>query len=100
MRCNSYPIGRYGGVLAAVRPDDLAAIVLYEILPRNPVEPVAVDDVILSCANQAGEHNRNIAPMAGLFGWFPAGCARGDHQPSVRLGDGYGRKLMTCDRFG
>ena len=71
MRCNSYPIGRYGGVLAAVRPDDFAAIVLCEILTRNPVEPAAVDDVILSCANQAGEDNRNIAPMAGLLAGFP-----------------------------
>jgi 3-oxoadipyl-CoA thiolase len=62
------PIGRYGGALATVRPDDLAAIVLRELLRRNPnLDPAAVDDVILGCANQAGEDNRNVARMAGLL---------------------------------
>src|ERR1700684_387810 len=66
------PIGRYGGALAAVRPDDLAAIVLRELLRRNSsLDPAAVDDVILGCANQAGEDNRNVARMSALLAGFP-----------------------------
>jgi 3-oxoadipyl-CoA thiolase len=66
------PIGRYGGALAAVRPDDLAAIVLRELLRRNAsLDPAAVDDVILGCANQAGEDNRNVARMAALLAGLP-----------------------------
>src|SRR5882672_6366582 len=68
------PIGRYGGALAAVRPDDLAAIVLRELLRRNAgLDPAAVDDVILGCANQAGEDNRNVARMAALLAGLPVG---------------------------
>ncbi len=66
------PIGRYGGALSAVRPDDLAAIVLRELLRRNPgLDPAAVDDVILGCANQAGEDNRNVARMTALLAGLP-----------------------------
>jgi 3-oxoadipyl-CoA thiolase len=66
------PIGRYGGALASVRPDDLAAAVLRELLRRNPaLDPGAVDDVILGCANQAGEDNRNVARMAALLAGLP-----------------------------
>jgi 3-oxoadipyl-CoA thiolase len=66
------PIGRYGGALASVRPDDLAAIVLRELLRRNSsLDPAAVDDVILGCANQAGEDNRNVARMAVLLAGLP-----------------------------
>ena len=62
------PIGRYGGALASVRPDDLAAIPLRALKSRNPgVDWEAVDDVILGCANQAGEDNRNVARMAALL---------------------------------
>ncbi|MBT1689419.1 thiolase family protein, partial [Dawidia soli] len=53
------PIGRYGGTLASVRPDDLAAHVLREVLQRQPVDPAAIEDVIIGAANQAGEDNRN-----------------------------------------
>ena len=63
------PIGRYGGVLATVRPDDLAAAPLQALVARNPgIDWSAVDDVILGCANQAGEDNRNVARMAALLG--------------------------------
>jgi 3-oxoadipyl-CoA thiolase len=66
------PIGRYGGALSAVRPDDLAAIVLRELLRRSAgLDPAAIDDVILGCANQAGEDNRNVARMAGLLAGLP-----------------------------
>ncbi|MCC6912608.1 MAG: 3-oxoadipyl-CoA thiolase [Rhodospirillaceae bacterium] len=62
------PIGRYSGSLANVRPDDLAAKVLAELKVRNPqVDFAAVDDIILGCANQAGEDNRNVARMAALL---------------------------------
>ena len=63
------PIGRYGGALANVRPDDLAAIPLAALKARNPgVDWAHLDDVILGCANQAGEDNRNVARMAALLG--------------------------------
>ena len=66
------PIGRYGGALAGVRADDLAAIPLRELLSRNPgLDPVAIDDVIFGCANQAGEDNRNVAHMATLLAGYP-----------------------------
>ncbi|MER7471017.1 3-oxoadipyl-CoA thiolase, partial [Micromonospora sp. NPDC000018] len=66
------PIGRYGGALAGVRPDDLAAHVIRELVARHPsVDWARVDDVILGCANQAGEDNRNVARMAALLGGLP-----------------------------
>jgi 3-oxoadipyl-CoA thiolase len=66
------PIGRYGGALSGVRPDDLGAVVLRELLARNPgLDPVAVDDVIMGCANQAGEDNRNVARMSALLAGLP-----------------------------
>jgi 3-oxoadipyl-CoA thiolase len=64
-------MGRYGGQLKDVRPDDLAAIVLREVCERAHVKPAEVDDVVLGCANQAGEDNRNIARMALLLAGFP-----------------------------
>ena len=65
------PMGRYGGQLKDVRPDDLAAIALKEACERAGVEPSDVADVILGCANQAGEDNRNVARMALLLAGFP-----------------------------
>jgi 3-oxoadipyl-CoA thiolase len=65
------PMGRYGGQLKDVRPDDLAAIALKEACERAGVEPRDVADVILGCANQAGEDNRNVARMALLLAGFP-----------------------------
>lgn len=66
------PVGKYGGALASIRTDDLAAIPLKTLLDRNPqLKGVVVDDVILGCANQAGEDNRNIARMALLLAGFP-----------------------------
>jgi 3-oxoadipyl-CoA thiolase len=65
------PMGRYGGQLKDVRPDDLAAIALKEACVRAGVEPRDVADVILGCANQAGEDNRNVARMALLLAGFP-----------------------------
>jgi acetyl-CoA acyltransferase len=67
------PIGRYGGALSGVRPDDLAAVVLRELARRNAdLDVAAVDDVILGCANQAGEDNRNVARMSALLAGLPA----------------------------
>jgi acetyl-CoA acyltransferase len=66
------PIGRYGGTLSGVRADDLAAIPLKALLARNPVvDPVAIDDVVLGCANQAGEDNRDVARMSLLLAGLP-----------------------------
>ncbi len=68
------PIGRYGGALAAVRADDLAAIPIRALMERSPnVDWAAVDDVIFGCANQAGEDNRNVARMAALLAGLPEG---------------------------
>jgi 3-oxoadipyl-CoA thiolase len=65
------PIGRYGGALASVRADDLAAIPLRELLRRHPGIAEALDEVVLGCANQAGEDNRNVARMAALLSGLP-----------------------------
>ncbi len=65
------PIGALGGALAAVRPDDLAALVIRTIVERNALNPALVDEVYLGCANQAGEDNRNVARMAVLLAGLP-----------------------------
>ena len=65
------PIGRYGGALAGVRPDDLAAAVIRALVDRSGIEPGLIEDVILGCANQAGEDNRDVARMALLLAGLP-----------------------------
>jgi len=66
------PIGRYAGALAGVRPDDMAALVIRTLVERNPkMDVAAIDDIILGCANQAGEDNRNVARMAALLSGLP-----------------------------
>ena len=66
------PIGRFGGSLASIRPDDLAAHVVRALMQRLPsLPPDAIDDVVMGCANQAGEDNRNVARMAGLLAGLP-----------------------------
>ncbi len=69
------PFGRYGGALKDVRPDDLAATVIRAAVERAGIEPSIVDDVVLGCANQAGEDNRNVARMASLLAGFPVEVA-------------------------
>jgi 3-oxoadipyl-CoA thiolase len=69
------PIGRYGGALASVRPDDLAALVISAVVEREGIDPALVEDVILGCANQAGEDNRNVARMAVLLAGWPVEVA-------------------------
>jgi len=65
------PFGRYGGALAPVRPDDLAALVVRALVDRTGIDPAAIEDVILGCANQAGEDNRNVGRMAALLAGLP-----------------------------
>ncbi|MDD1476384.1 thiolase family protein [Arthrobacter sp. H16F315] len=65
------PVGRHGGALATVRPDDLAALVLQAVVARAGVDPASIDEVILGCVNQAGEDNRNVARMAVLLAGLP-----------------------------
>jgi acetyl-CoA acetyltransferase len=69
------PIGRHGGALASVRPDDLAALVIRAIVERTGVDPASIEDVVLGCANQAGEDNRNVARMAALLAGLPVEVA-------------------------
>lgn len=70
------PIGRYAGALAAVRPDDLAALVIKRLMERNPsVDRSLIEDVMFGCVNQAGEDNRNVARMAGLLAGLPVDVA-------------------------
>ncbi|HSJ64790.1 MAG TPA: acetyl-CoA C-acyltransferase [Gemmatimonadaceae bacterium] len=69
------PIGRHGGALARVRPDDLAAAAITALLQRTGIDPAAIEDVILGCANQAGEDNRNVARMAALLAGLPVTVA-------------------------
>ncbi|MDQ6611343.1 MAG: 3-oxoadipyl-CoA thiolase, partial [Gemmatimonadota bacterium] len=67
------PVGNLGGALSPVRADDMAAHTIAELMRRNPnVDPVAIADVVLGCANQAGEDNRNVARMASLLAGLPA----------------------------
>ncbi|MCB9738108.1 MAG: thiolase family protein [Deltaproteobacteria bacterium] len=73
------PIGRFGGGLRAVRPDDLAALVLSRLIARTDLDPADVDEVVLGCANQAGEDNRNVARMAALLAGMP------DHVPAITV---------------
>ena len=65
------PVGRYGGSLAAVRPDDLAALVIRQIIERSGIDPATVEDVYFGSSNQAGEDNRNVARMAALLAGLP-----------------------------
>jgi 3-oxoadipyl-CoA thiolase len=69
------PIGRHGGILKDVRPDDLAALVVAEVVKRAKVDPALVEEVYMGCANQAGEDNRNVARMATLLAGFPVSVA-------------------------
>lgn len=69
------PVGALGGLLASIRPDDLAAHVLRALVERSGIDPALVEEVYLGCANQAGEDNRNIARMAALLAGFPVETA-------------------------
>ncbi len=69
------PVGKYGGVLKDVRPDDLGALVIRELVARTKVPPADIEDVILGCANQAGEDNRNVARMCILLAGLPVEVA-------------------------
>jgi 3-oxoadipyl-CoA thiolase len=69
------PIGALGGALSAVRPDDLAALVIKSLVERNRLDPALVEEVYLGCANQAGEDNRNVARMAALLAGLPVEVA-------------------------
>jgi 3-oxoadipyl-CoA thiolase len=73
------PVGRHGGALSDVRPDDLAAVAIHAAVDRAGVDPAAIDDVYFGCANQAGEDNRNVARMALLLAGLP------DSVPGVTL---------------
>src|SRR5688500_7554883 len=66
------PIGAFGGSLALVRPDDMAALVMARLMSRHPsLDPARITDVVLGCANQAGEDNRNVARMSLLLAGLP-----------------------------
>ena len=69
------PIGRYGGALSDVRPDDLAALVIKEAVERAGVSPAEIEDVYFGAANQAGEDNRNVARMGALLAGLPQSVA-------------------------
>jgi 3-oxoadipyl-CoA thiolase len=71
------PIGRYNGALKTCRPDDLAALVIAELVKRNEVDANEIEDVLIGCANQAGEDNRNVARMAVLLAGLPVSVAGG-----------------------
>lgn len=65
------PVGRYGGALSSVRPDDLAALCIKDVIEKSGLDPAVVDEVILGNANGAGEENRNVARMAWLLNDYP-----------------------------
>ena len=89
------PIGRHGGALSGVRPDDLAAVVLKSILDRTGVPASEVEDVYMGCANQSGEDNRNVARMA-LPGGISAGGGGMHGEPPLRIRVGSGRGRGPC----
>jgi len=65
------PVGRYGGSLRDIRPDDLGALIMKTLAERSRIDPARFDDILWGCANQAGEDNRNVARMSGLLAGFP-----------------------------
>ena len=65
------PIGRYGGTLSSIRPDDMAAHVIRAAVEQSGIDPTLIDDVYMGAANQAGEDNRNVARMAALLAGLP-----------------------------
>src|SRR5512135_1790837 len=65
------PIGKYGGILRDVRPDDLGALVIRTLVEKTKIDPTLVDDVMWGCANQAGEDNRNVGRMSALLAGLP-----------------------------
>jgi acetyl-CoA acyltransferase len=69
------PLGKQGGVLSPIRPDDLAALVLEALMERTGVPPEEIEDVYMGCANGAGEDNRNVARMSLLLAGFPVEVA-------------------------
>src|SRR5258707_3710080 len=69
------PIGALGGIVASIRPDDMAALVIKEIVQRNKLDSALVEEVFFGCANQAGEDNRNVARMAALLAGLPVEVA-------------------------
>src|SRR4051794_41915414 len=86
------PIGRYGGALAAARPDDLAARTVKAVVERNGLDPATIDDVFMGCTNQAGEDNRNVARMAGLLAGEPHQGSRLTGKPPWPAGRGGGKQ--------
>ena len=78
------PIGKYGGSLSSVRPDDLLAHVLKALMERTGVDPALIDDVYAGCGNQAGEDNRDGARMPALLPGLPGAGARSDAGPVPR----------------
>ena len=105
------PIGRYGGALSSVRPDDMLAHVIKEVMARNP--GLDVDEVLAGCANQAGEDNRNVARMAVLLAGLPDAvpgvtltrlCGSGMDaviaaSRAIRAGRNWRRFTNGCDRM-
>ncbi len=85
------PIGRYGGALANVRPDDLAALIIRGIVERTKIDPDRIDDIFFGAANQSGEDNRNVARMAGLLAGLPVGV------PGVTLNRLCGSSLQAIN---
>src|SRR2546426_9739499 len=80
------PIGRHNGALRDVRPDDLAALGVAEVVRRAGIDPGLVEEVYMGCANQAGEDNRNVARMAALLAGPPVSVAAGAVHPPLPPG--------------
>src|ERR687889_735462 len=98
------PIGKRGGVLSTVRPDDLGAVVLENLMERTGVPPGEVEDVYMGCGNQAGEDNRDVARMSLLLAGFPetVGGATVNRLCGSGLegGGGAARAIIPCEAHG
>ena len=94
------PIGRYGGALSGERPDDLAGLVIREVVERSGVPAEQIEDVWFGCANQAGEDNRNVARMGALLAGLPQSVAGVTVNRSVRVRADRGRRRVSCGDRG
>ena len=99
MRRGAHPIGRYGGALAKVRTDDLAAVPIRALVARNAkADWSRLDEVFFGCANQSGEDNRNVARMALLLAGLPDSVPGRHRQSALRLGSQCGGRRRPRDQ--
>src|ERR1700744_4373413 len=94
------PVGRHGGALASVRPDDLAAHIIKAVVERSGIDPALIEDVYFRATNQAGEDNRNVARMAALLAGLPESVPGSTVNRLCASGPGAGGQAGRADSQG